>query len=245
MFWRKQRAAIERFHPLHRALVLERGFTVSLYRDDWEPVIQSLAGHDQHVRRRKWAPPERAAGVVVPLLRVLAADMRPEGVLSVAADLRGTDVAEKNGPAHELPVQRPVLSVKQWYAVDPWLRVRAELRDGSVLELAVTERLRKRQIRKRNPRGKIKVKGKSKSVHLVRVTRRLPKGAAISRPGAPPPEWIKVQVRQGNRMVIRTNAKINGSRPDAQLTEGILLVSAEPFRWTPPGTAAPGARRTT
>ncbi|WP_067456640.1 hypothetical protein [Actinomadura macra] len=245
MFWRKQRAAIKRFHPLHRALVLERGFTVSLRRDDWEPMIQSLAGHSQHVRRRRWAPPERAAGIVVPMLRVLAADMRPEGVLSVAADLRGADVPQKNGPAHDLPVQRPILSIKQWYAVDPWLRMRAELRDGSVLELSVTERLRKRQIRKRNPRGKIKSKRKSKSVHLIRVTRRLPKGATVRRPGAPPPGWIRVQVRQGTRMVIRTNAKIHGTRPDAQLIESILLVSTEAFRWTPPGTAAPAARRTT
>lgn len=241
MFWRKQRAAINRFHPLHRAIVLERGFSVSLRRDDWEQVIQSLAGHHQHVRRRKWAPPSRAGGVVVPLLRVLAADMRADGVLSVAADLRGPDVPDKNGPPYDMPVQRPVLSMKQWYAMDPWLRMRAELRDGSVLELAVTDRVRKRQIRKRNPRGKIKIKTKAKTVQMISVTRRLPKGAAVTRPASPPPGWIQVQVKQGSRLVIRANAKLPEQRED-QLTEGILHVSTESFRWTPPGTAVRRAK---
>ncbi len=91
MFWRKQKAAIERFHPLHRALTLERA-SVSLRRDDWEPVIASLAGHGTVVRRRKWQLSRRVPAVLVPLLRVLAADMPPDGVLSVAADLRGADL---------------------------------------------------------------------------------------------------------------------------------------------------------
>ncbi|TDD95454.1 hypothetical protein [Actinomadura rubrisoli] len=242
MFWRKQRAAIERFHPLHRALVLERGFSVSLRRDDWEPFVQSLAGHSLHVRRAKWAPPSRAGAVMVPLLRVLAADMRPEGVLSVAADMRGPKVADKNGPQYDMPVQRPVLSMRQWWAIDPWLRVRAELRDGSVLELSVTERLRHRRIRKRNPRGKVKIKRKSKAVQVISVTRRLPKDAAVRRPGSPPPRWVRVRVKQGRRTVIRANAKLPGAQPEDRLVEGILHVSTEPFRWTPPGAAA---RRTT
>ncbi|MFD0691805.1 hypothetical protein [Actinomadura fibrosa] len=242
MFWRKQRAAIERFHPLHRALVLEGGFSVSLRRDDWEPVIQSLAGHAQHVRRRKWALPVRAQRVMVPLLRVLAADMRRDGVLSVAADMRGPDAPGKAGPQHDLPARRPVLSVKQWYTVDPWLRMRAELRDGSVLELSVTERRRNRRIRKRNPRGKIKIKQKSKSVQVVQVVRRLPKDAAVRRPGSPPPPWVRVRVKQGSRLVIRATAKVAGEQAEEQLTEGILHVTTEPFRWTPPGAAVRGAQ---
>ncbi|WP_242900622.1 hypothetical protein [Actinomadura terrae] len=241
MFWRKQRAAIERFHPLHRALVLERGCTASLRRDEWEPVIASLGAHHEHVRRRKWAPPERVREVVVPLLRIMAADMRPGGVLSVAADLRGTDAKDKHGPTVDVPARRPVLSIKQTWVTDPWLRMRAELRDGSVLELSVTELVRKRLVKKRNPRGKVKMKRKTRSTHLVRVVRRLPKGAAVHRPATPPPGWIKVRVKQsGERVVIRTDAKIVGERTGAELTEGVLLLSTEPFRWTAP--AAP--RRT-
>ncbi|MFI0409962.1 hypothetical protein [Actinomadura sp. 3N508] len=237
MFWRKQKAAIERFHPLHKALTLERGFTVSLRRDEWEPVIQSLARHRTEIRRRRWLLPNRVPGVLVPMLRVLASDMGPNGVLSVAADLRGAETPDKTGPRHDLPVQRPVLSLTQWYSMDPWLRMRAELRDGSVLELSVTDRVRFRRRRKRNPRGKIKIKTKSKTVHLVRVTRRLAKDTAVQRPGTPPPPWIKVRVRQGRRMIFRANAKLRGPLTEAELTDRVLHVSTEPFRWTPPGRA--------
>ncbi|GAA1784848.1 hypothetical protein [Actinomadura chokoriensis] len=242
MFWRKQKAAIERFHPLHKALTLEKGISVSLRRDDWEPVIASLAGHGTAVKRRKWQLPKRVPAVLVPLLRVLAADMPPDGVLSVAADLRGGDLPEKRGPQHDLPVQRPVISLTQWYAVDPWLRMRAELRDGSVLELAVTDRIRYRRRKKRNPRGKLKVKTKTKTTQLVRVTRRLGKDAAVQRPAAPPPRWVRVQVKPGKRMVIRVNGKLRGVQEGKAMLDRILDVSTEPFRWTPPGTAA---RRTT
>jgi len=242
MFWRKQKAAIARFHPLHKALTLEKGFSVSLRRDDWEPVIQSLAGHRAFVKRRKWQLSGRVPAVLVPLLRVLAADMPPDGVLSVAADMRGANLPEKRGPEHDVPVQRPVISMRQWYAVDPWLRVRAELRDGSVLELIVTDRVRYRRRKKRNPRGKVKIKTKSKTTQLVRVTRRLARDAVVQRPASPPPRWVKVQVKQGKRMVIRVDGKLRGVQEGKAMFDRILDVSTETFRWTPPGTAARRAK---
>ncbi|MER7543115.1 hypothetical protein [Actinomadura sp.] len=242
MFWRKQKAAIARFHPLHRSLTLEKGFSVSLPRDEWEPVIASIAGHGAVVRRKKWRLHQRVPGVLVPMLRVLAADMAPDGVLAVAADMRGAQVPEKNGPKQSLPSRPPISGLKQWYAFDPWLRMRAQLRDGSVLDVVVTDRVRRRTYRKRNPRGKIKLKSKSKTVQLVRVTRRLPKDAVVQRPPSPPPGWVRVQVKQGRRTVIRASGKFPGPREDQGLVDLILQVSTEPFRWTPPGAAA--ARRT-
>ncbi|MDL4820389.1 hypothetical protein [Actinomadura opuntiae] len=235
MFWRKQRAAIEGFHPLHRALVLEQGFSVSLPRDQWEPVIQSLARHAEVVKRRKWRITPRTSRVLVPLLRVLAADMPPEGLLSVALDVRG-ETPEKMGAPRQVPVTRPILSMTEWFVFDPWLRMRAELRDGSVVELSVTDRIRHRKFRKRNPRGKIKHKHKTKTVQLVGVTRRLGKQAVPQRPGTPPPQWVRVQVKQGSRFTIRANAKLRGELQEDELRERILHVSTEPFRWTPPGT---------
>ena len=110
MFWRKQRAAIEGFHPLHRTLVEEKWFSVSLPRDQWEPVIRSLAGHEAAVKRRKWRITPRTSGVLVPMLRVLAADMPPEGMLSVALDTRGADVPEKRGPERPVQVSSAVAS---------------------------------------------------------------------------------------------------------------------------------------
>ncbi|TDD79546.1 hypothetical protein E1293_23010 [Actinomadura darangshiensis] len=238
MFWRKQKAAIERFHPLHKALTLEKGISVSLRRDDWEPVIQSLARHQAEIRRRKWRLHQRVPAVLVPLLRVLAADMPPDGVLSVSADMRGPNVPGKAGPPSDLPVQRPLIWMKQWYAFDPWLRIRAELRDGSVLELDVTDRVRFRKRKKRNPRGKVKVKTKTKTTQLVRVTRRLAKGAVVRQPASPPPRGVRVQVKQGKHMAIRVNGKLYGVQEGKAMLARILDVSTEPFRWTPPGTPA-------
>ncbi|MCQ0018794.1 hypothetical protein [Actinomadura madurae] len=134
------------------------------------------------------------------------------------------------------------LQLRQWYAFDPWLRMRAELRDGSVLELVLTDRVRKRKYNKRNPRGKVKLKFKTKTVHLVRVTRRLAKDAPAQRPGTPPPPWLKVQVKQGNRMVIRANAKFQGPLEERAIVNRVLDVSTEPFRWTPPGATARRAK---
>ena len=236
MFWRKQKAAIERFHPLHRTLTLEQGFTASLRRDDWDPVVQSLAHHTAEVRRGKWQLSDRVPGVVVPMLRVVASDMTPYGVLSVAVDMRGPKVPEKNGQQYEIPVQRPLLWARQWFAFDPWLRMRAELRDGSVLDLTVTDRVRFRKVKKRTPRGKIKYKTKQKTVQIVQVNRRFAKDAAIRQPSAPPPRWIRVKARQGRRVLIRTSAKFPGPVLPGELVDRILLVATEPFRWTPPGS---------
>ncbi|MWA06745.1 hypothetical protein F8568_041670 [Actinomadura sp. LD22] len=237
MFWRRQRAAIEEFHPLHRALVLEKWFSVSLPRDQWEPVIRSLAGHEAAVRRRKWRVTPRTSRVLVPMLRVLAADMPPEGLLSVALDLRGDNVPQKLTPARDVQVSRPILSMKEWFVFDPWLRMRAELRDGSVVELAVTDRIRHRKYKKRNPRGKVKYKHKTKTVQMISVARRLGKGASPRTPGTPPPRWIRARVKPGSRLTIRADAKLLGPLPDDELRERILQVSTEPFRWTPPAAS--------
>ncbi|MFI6518490.1 hypothetical protein ACIBF1_23240 [Spirillospora sp. NPDC050679] len=242
MFWRRQRAAMEAFHPLHRALIDERAFSVTMAPADWERLLASLASHRETVRRRKWQPPARTHTALVPLLRVVLADMRPGGKLGVTADLRGPNVPEKRSQAHKYPGHRPVRSVTQWYTFDPWLRLRAELRDGSVLEVSVAERTRHRKIHKVNPRGKHKWKTKTKSVQRVGVVRRLPRDAAAQRPATPPPPWLAVRVKPGERMVIKAGAKIAVTSPavERDLPDHILTVAAEPFRWTlrPTGSAS-------
>ncbi|MFI0452439.1 hypothetical protein [Actinomadura sp. 6N118] len=201
-------------------------------------MVQSLAGHDAVVRRRKWAPPDRARTVLVPLIRVFAADMRPDGMLGVTADLRGPNVQGKVTPQQKFPgPNRWVRSITEWWSFDPWLRLRAELRDGSVLELAVADRVRHRKIHKVNARGKHKVKTKTKTVQRVTVSRKLPEGAVTQRPATPPPQWVTVKARGGRRTLIRASAKLMGTTDERALPEQILHVTTELFRWTPPGGA--------
>ncbi|WP_026415151.1 hypothetical protein [Actinomadura oligospora] len=244
MFWRKQRKALERLHPLHRQLVEERRFSATLPSADWTALVASLAAHGQAITRRKWQVPDRAASTVVPMLRVLQEDMEPGAFLGVTTDLRGPVVSDKSGESRTLSVRPPIRSVRETFYTDPWLVVRAELRDGSVLELAVVDRVRQRRIVKKNRNGKIKTKTKSKPARAVRATRRLPKGMAVAEPAPRAPGWLTVRVQQkeNGRTVLRASAKVS-THDDHRTLGQILTVTGELFRWTPPRASAATTRR--
>ncbi|GIF15772.1 hypothetical protein [Actinoplanes teichomyceticus] len=241
MFWRRQKAAIADFHPVHQALIFDRAFSAALPAAGWAALTASLARHGL-VRRRKWALPQRAVDVVVPLIVELCSDLGPDGTLSVTADLRGPDAPGKTSAPRDLPVRPPLRSATETRTVDPWLRMRGELRDGSVLEILVVDRECRRRITKRNPRGKYKSKRKSKLSQTIRVRRRLPKNVAGRRPATPPPRWIGVVLRPGSRRSVLATAKLSrlpASGPEQ--VHRILTVAVEPFRWTPqPGAGQRG-----
>ncbi|WIM99688.1 hypothetical protein ACTOB_003348 [Actinoplanes oblitus] len=239
MFWRDQKAAIAGFHPLHQALIAQRGFAATQPAGGWTALIDSLHRHAGLVRRQKWALPPRTLDVLVPLLAEICSDLDPAGTLGVTVDLRGKDAPGKTGPARDLPVRKPIRSATEAWTVDPWLRLRAELRDGSILEILVVDRERTRRIAKRNPRGKIKWKRKSKLTQTIRVRRRLPKDTAGQVPPTPPPPWIGVFVREGQRRSVLATAKLARlPRSGEEQVDRILSVATEPFRWTPQRGAA-------
>lgn len=233
MFWRAQKAALAGFHPLHQALVHQRGFAATQPAAGWTALINSLHQHAELVKRGKWALPARTLDVVVPLIVELCTDLGPKGTLAVTVDLRGRDVPGKTGPERKLAVRPPVKSATEAWVVDPWLRLRGELRDGSILEILVVDRERKRKITKRNPRGKTKWKRKSKVVQTIKVRRRLPVDVASAVPLTPPPPWIGVFVREGSRRSVLTGAKLTQlPRSGQEQVDRILSVATEPFRWT-------------
>ena len=240
MFWRKTRAAIERFHPLHQGLIWQRSASATLPAGEWTALVASLSQHAGAVKRRKWRLPDRTVTVLVPLIRVLCEDVAPDGVIGVTADLRGPKAPGKAGPSRNLPVKRPVRKITEWFALDPWLMARAELRDGSVLELTVTDRVRFRRIHKVNPRGKHKTKTKTKTVQRITARRTLPPGMDVRRPDTPPPPWIAVRTKPGKRTVISATMKAGPAPAEVDQVQWILAVATEPFRWTPRA----GARRT-
>src|SRR5690349_2697022 len=145
MFWRKTKAIIAGFPPPHQALVWERAFSATQPAAGWFALAASLQRHAELVRRPKWALPPRTLDVVLPLIIEICSDLGPEGLLTVTADLRGRDAPGKTGPSRDLPVRPPVRSASETWSIDPWLRLRAELRDGSVLELLVVDRERRRR----------------------------------------------------------------------------------------------------
>ena len=232
MFWRKTRAAIEKFQPMHQMVVFHRVLYTTQDRTGWAAILHSLNGHDAVVKRGKWSLPPRTFGVVVPLVGVVMQDVPAAGAVAITADLRGSGIPEKTGPRRELPVRRPVRSAVLWQEVDPWLRVRAAMRDGSTIDVSVTDRIRYRRVQKVNPRGKQKTKTKTKEVQLIRVTRALPKGVAGRRPPTRPPSWMRVRTRPGRREQLTVTGRLDRIPDPAHQVHLILSVMAETFRWT-------------
>jgi hypothetical protein len=237
MFWRKTREAIGRFHPEHQRLALENTLSMSAPPGEWALLLTSLSRHADQVKRRKWRLPSRARTVLVPLVQVLSEDAGPGGAIGVTADLRGPDAPGKAGPKQELPVRHPIRKLTQWFVLDPWLRVRAELRDGSVLEVSVTDRTRHRQIRVMNRNRKLKFKHKKKTVQRIDARRTLPRGVAVRQPASPPPRWIGLRRKDGKRTVLTATAKLAQVPDEGDQLKVILTVVTEVFRWTRPDTA--------
>ena len=242
MFWRRTRAAIAGFHPLHQALIWQRAFAATQPPSQWDALAASLGTHAALVRRAKWALPERTLDVLVPLVQAVCADMAPDGALSVTADLRGPRAPGKRGPERQLRVHPPVRAAAEWLVVDGWLRLRAELRDGSTLDVAVVDRIRHRRVTKRSRSGKHKTKKKAKIMQVIKVRRALPRGDAGAPPATPPPAWVGVVIRDGRRRSVVASAKLARlPQSGAEQLDRILTVAAEPFRWTSP-QAATGRR---
>lgn len=233
MFWRKTKAAIAEFHPLHQKLIWEHTLSATLPTSEWSALVASLSRHNEAVHRRKWRLPARTETVLVPLIRVLCEDVGPDGALGINADLRGHSVPGKAGPQQQLPAQRPIRKLVQWWVQDPWLRVRSQLRDGSVLEFGVVDVVRHRRVSKTSRSGKYKTKSKTKAVQRIFTTRALAKGQPAAQPAGAPPPWIRVKVKPGPKTVIRASAKVPLPAERDQLG-AIMTVATELFRWTGP-----------
>ena len=127
---------------------------------------------------------------------------------------------------------------QQHFSVDPWLRVRGTLRDGSVLELSVVDRRRTRKLVVRNYRGKTKWKTKTKFTQRLTAQLSLPPGREPARPREPAAGWLRVAAKRGKRLRIRATAQILHDDYGDHELDRLLLVAAEPTRW-----AAPAPRR--
>jgi hypothetical protein len=237
MFWRNTRAAIGRFHPVHQQLTTERTVSLSSRPGEWASVLASLSQHEAAVKRRKWRLPARAATVMVPLIHVLSEDAGAEGAVGIAADFRGPDVPGKAGPKHEVPAGGRVRKITEWFVLDPWLQARAELKDGSILEIKVTDRTRHRKLHVVNARNKHKWKTKKKAVQRIDVKRTLPRGADVRRPNAAPPGWITVRRKDGKRTTLNATAKLGQVPEENDQFQAILTVVTELFRWTGPAAS--------
>ena len=164
-------------------------------------------------------------------------DVAPGGPLTVEADLRGENPPEKAGQHYQLPAHGRIRKLTEWFVVDPWLRIGAELDDGSRLEVRVVDRIRHRKIHKIGASGKRKVAHKTRRTQVLRCRRVLPRGVAGTRPTQPPPAWIRVAVKDGRRRTITATVKSDRIPQGGDQVDLILTTLVELFRWTPPTTA--------
>ncbi|MDN3359809.1 hypothetical protein [Actinomadura sp. DC4] len=173
----------------------------------------------------------------MPLIHVLSEDTKRNAPIGISADFRGADAPGKEGPKRDLPIKtRYIRKVTEWFTFDPWLQVRAELRDGSVLEIRVTDRTRHRKIHKVNARNKHKWKTRKKAVQRIDARRTLPGGMVPQRPATPPPGWIRVRIKDGKRITLNATAKLGQVPEEQDQLQTILFVLTELFRWTRPAT---------
>ncbi|MCP3102606.1 hypothetical protein LZ198_27400 [Myxococcus sp. K15C18031901] len=111
--------------------------------------------------------PDRRYQLVMYLLRRLRKDIPPDEPLTLNLDLTDLDATEKwkgSGRAGDWTTND---------YVDPWLQLQVRLADGTHLRLTMEEWLQKRSRSKRNYRGKVKTKHKSKSSTVLGVQLRV------------------------------------------------------------------------
>lgn len=115
--------------------------------------------------------------------------------------------------------------VTERHFADPWLSGEARLADESRLHWELVEHLRRRDMRRRNRRGKVKHKTKYKVKHLLTVRLGLPHETyATEGADAPATQGDRLVVRPGERRdVVRVRRVVEARSADAPLEIGHFL----------------------
>jgi len=138
---------------------------------------------------------------VAPLIAILREEMDPKEKLALTMDFRGGNHKSKiqDETKHD-PGRFRYPKIKETHYLDPWFDGRAQLADGGILEWHVVDRIRKREITKKTPRGKIKSKTKYKGKRLMDVRlglRQKEYGLARGDQAAGDGSQVRVAVREG------------------------------------------------
>ncbi|HKO02068.1 MAG TPA: hypothetical protein VJ032_10265 [Thermoanaerobaculia bacterium] len=111
---------------------------------------------------------DNLAAVVIPLLTILREDVPAAEPVSVDIDLTAAESREKRTNVIE-PKSKGYPKITTSFYSDPWFEGSTVFADGTHVAWEVIDRLRVTKKTKKNPRGKIKTKSKSKLRSDVRV----------------------------------------------------------------------------
>lgn len=167
--------------------------------------IPIVALHLQRGRLKRLDLADAALGLALPLLPLLAEDAADDAPLELALDLRGPTVDAKRTGEGEPYARGAYHRIVDTFFADPFLHARIRFADGAHVRLAVVEHVRRSRKVKRNPRGKTKIKVKSKRRIQLDVSVAFPARnyVAVAAPtGAlPPTDRERVTVRDGATVV--------------------------------------------
>jgi hypothetical protein len=229
------KAAFKALTAEQQALVKDRRLADARTPDAWLRTLEPVAAFDRLAERvsveggffarrfaRKHAPPRELRQFVLPLVRILAADGRPDAPLGLDIDLTGAQQPRKQVGMGQPYAKGNYPKVVDSFFDDPWLQGEARFADGARVRFAVVKHLRASLKQKRNPRGKTKRKLKTKAKTEVRVHVSLPtRNYAPVSAGRPVP---KSAVRPGEH---RTEVKLGGTVVgDAEVGLLLELISA-------------------
>ncbi len=141
---------------------------------------------------------------IVPVVNTIGQDMAPNAKMKLKVDLRGGTIPEKQtrvlGGDNGWFASYPRITIT--YYKDPWIEGTAEMFDGSIVTFSVVDTIVSKTVVKKNFRGKVKTKHKSKTKHQIRVSVAL-KNKSYSAPEA------SVLGRAGDRVKQKAGEKRN------------------------------------
>lgn len=115
---------------------------------------------------------------IFPVVLLLTEEVNPESKLTLAVDLsepvkKQNFTEQKNNQNVSRMFRYP--KIKEYYYDVDWFKGQVQLRDGTFLDWAMHETVRKRNITKRSASGKIKTKNKFKLKNTLNLTISFPK----------------------------------------------------------------------
>ncbi len=111
---------------------------------------------------------------VMPLLYVLREEAGEDAKLKMRLDFSHPDKSAYKAKAPAYIRKVPADTIVNYYAVT-WLELELELADGALLAIELSDFVRNSTRRRRNPRGKLKVKEKRKIKHSIKTVLSFPK----------------------------------------------------------------------
>jgi hypothetical protein len=147
---------------------------------------------------------------VLPFITLIREDVAPDDMVHMQLDLRGGTKEEKRKGTDNF--EHLGRKIQQKFYNDPWMQGDTKLADGTALQWEISDYIRERQVTKRNPRGKIKVKTKYKVRRTFDVRVGLRGDEYALNATATNPAGGKQSVKQGEkRNVIRTRHSTIGT----------------------------------